>query len=139
MVDVLLINDDRDFLLTLAEGLRMLSKEFHIITTDRAETAIEIMKTIVVDVVVTDLNMPGTMDGFGVLRRLEKTHPHVPVIILFANCAAGINDQLRGLRFAAYLEKPVDLPDIARSILAHARAAAQQASKNEQMTAVNAA
>jgi DNA-binding response OmpR family regulator len=121
MVDVLLINDDKVFLQTLAEGLRLSTKELHVITTDKAENAIEIMKTIVIDAVVTDLNMSGRMDGFDVLKRFQQTHPHVPVIILSANSPATVKDRLRGLWFAAYLEKPVSLPEIAQAILFHAR------------------
>jgi len=37
-----------------------------------------------VHTVITDLKMPG-LDGMGLLRRLQETHPEVPVVMITAH------------------------------------------------------
>jgi two-component system response regulator YesN len=119
MIDVLLIDDERHFLQSLAEGLELYSKKMYVITADNAEKALQIMKTAVVDVVVTDLNMPG-MNGYELLHKLQESHPRVPVIIMSANCRSSVENRLAGLRIAEYIEKPLDLGEMANTILSAA-------------------
>ncbi len=116
MVDVLLIDDEATYLKSLAEGLRLCSKHLHVITANSSKKAIEILNTAAVDVVVTDLNMPG-MSGYEFLNWLEWKHPRMPVIIMSA-CAQSIAGvHLKNLRFIQYIEKPLDLDEVARAIL----------------------
>ncbi|MGE5172577.1 MAG: response regulator [Betaproteobacteria bacterium] len=117
MVDVLLIDDEMHFLKSLAEGLHLYSKKLTIITANGGEKALEILKTAVVDVVVTDLNMPG-MDGFEFLRQVQQARPRVPVIIMSAYARPHVEARLKDLQFALYLEKPLDLDEIGHAILA---------------------
>ncbi len=117
MADVLLIDDEAHYLKSLAEGLRFYSTKLNIITADNGKKAIEILSTAAVDVVVTDLNMPG-MNGYEFLHYLQQTHPRLPVIIMSACSQASVEANLKDLRFAQYIEKPLNLGDIARAILA---------------------
>jgi len=116
MRNVLLVDDETHFLKSLAEGLRLYSKKLQVITADNGKKAVEILKTTVVDVVVTDLRMP-CMDGYEFLSYMQLHHPHVPVIIMSACAQASVEPQLKGLRFARYIEKPSDLDEIAHAIL----------------------
>jgi two-component system response regulator YesN len=117
MMDVLLIDDEKPFLRDLAEGLRLYSKKIQVITADNAKKALEMITTAVIDVVVTDLNMPG-MNGFELLAQLQRIRPEVPFIIMSANTRASVEDRLEGIRIFNYLEKPLDLHEIAEAILA---------------------
>lgn len=116
MTDVLLIDDEVHYLASLEEGLRLYSKNLHVIKADNAAKAIEILNTAVIDVVVTDLNMPG-MNGYEFLHHLQQTHPHLPVIITSACSQASVDAHLKNLRFIRYIEKPLNLDEIARAIL----------------------
>ncbi len=116
MTDVLLIDDEAHYLKSLAEGLRLYSKKLNIITAENGKKAIEILSAAAVDVVVTDLNMPG-MDGFEFMQYLQQNHPGLPVIIMSACSQASVDANLKNLRFAQYIEKPLNLDDIARAIL----------------------
>lgn len=116
MVDVLLIDDEKPFLKDLAEGLSLYSKKIQVITADNAKKALEMIRTAVIDVVVTDLNMPG-MNGFELLTQLQRTRPDVPFIIMSANARASVEDRLAGISIFNYLEKPIDLREIAEVIL----------------------
>ena len=116
MVDVLLVDDERHFLKSLAEGLHHYSRNLHVITADNGKKAVEVLNTAVMDVVITDLRMP-CMDGYEFLRHMQQNHPHVPVIIMSACSHASVETQLKGLRFVRYIEKPSDLDEIAHAIL----------------------
>jgi two-component system, OmpR family, response regulator len=115
-VDALLIDDEAPFLNDLAEGLRLSSQRLQIMTAPTAEKALEMLRTRKFDVVVTDLNMPG-MNGYQVLREVDQRHPGTPVIIMSAYSRNSVEDRLEGLRFTGYLEKPLDLREIAETIL----------------------
>ena len=117
MTDVLLIDDEVQYLASLAEGLRLYSKNLHVLTATSAARAVEILNTVVVDVVVTDLNMPG-MSGYEFLHNLKRTHPGIPVIIMSACTQTNAQARLKNLQVANYIEKPLDLDAIARAILA---------------------
>ncbi len=67
------------------QGLKqILSKTRDLLVVDEAATGQDVltkMKTLSVDVVVMDIEMP-EKSGLDVLLELQRTHPHVPVIIL---------------------------------------------------------
>jgi two-component system response regulator YesN len=116
MLNVLLVDDETHFLKSLAEGLRLYSNKLKVLTADNGKKAVEILKTTVVDVVVTDLRMP-CMDGYEFLSFMQLHYPHVQVIIMSACAQASVEPQLKGLRFVRYIEKPSDLDEIAQAIL----------------------
>src|SRR5688572_21129619 len=68
-----------------------------------------------VDVVITDLRMPGA-DGMEVLRTASKNHPHVPVIMITAYGSVG--QAVEAIKAGAfdYIEKPFEQDSI-RSII----------------------
>lgn len=119
MIDVLLVDDEKHFLRDLAEGLRFQSKKMNIITACSGKAALEMLKTVLVDVIVTDLNMPG-MDGYELLEQLQKSRPSVPVIVMSAYAKSSVEQRLQGKRLAEYIEKPLDLARVAKAILAAA-------------------
>lgn len=116
LVDVLLIDDEAPFLNDLAEGLRLNSKRLQVVTANNAGKALEMLRTCKFDVVLTDLNMPG-MNGYQVLREVEQRHPGTPVIIMSAYSRNSVTDRLEGLQYTGYLEKPLDLREVAEAIL----------------------
>ena len=64
-----------------------------------------------VDVVITDLRMPGA-DGMDVLRAAAKTHPHVPIIMITAYGSVG--QAVEAIKAGAfdYIEKPFEQDSI---------------------------
>src|SRR5262245_53772877 len=60
-----------------------------------------------VDVVITDLRMPGA-DGMDVLRTASRNHPHVPVIMITAYGSVG--QAVEAIKAGAfdYIEKPFE-------------------------------
>ena len=78
---VLVVDDERDLLASLE---KVLSKEgYRVLTAERATTALEILAEEPVDVVLTDLRMPG-MSGHSLLREIKKQWPEIEVVMLTA-------------------------------------------------------
>ena len=106
---VLLVDDEREFVLTLAE--RMQLRGFDPEVAFSGEQALEKLARNIPDVMVLDLKMPG-IDGLEVLRRVKKSHPRVQVIILTGHGSERDEAAARRLGAFDHLQKPVDLNDL---------------------------
>jgi DNA-binding response OmpR family regulator len=78
---VLIVDDDRQMLLSLAEGLARYAPELEVVTAGDGAQALEHLQHREVALVVTDLKMP-RMDGFELLTAIMRSYPDVPVIIV---------------------------------------------------------
>ena len=105
MTRVLLVDDDHDVLGANARFLRVSGHET--IVAETAEVALERLDESEVDVVVTDLRLPGT-DGIGFARAARERRPFVP--ILFFSGFARVPDVVAAMKLGAvdFLEKPVE-------------------------------
>jgi two-component system capsular synthesis sensor histidine kinase RcsC len=66
-----------------------------------------------VDLVLTDLNMPG-MNGNALLEAARATHPHLPIYALSSDALPEQIAQGRARGFTDYLTKPLALAELAR-------------------------
>ena len=64
-----------------------------------------------IDLVITDINMPG-MNGLVFLRELNQTYPEIKVVMITAY--GGVGSYLESMNLGAleYLHKPVKLKDL---------------------------
>jgi len=115
---VLLVEDDPGLLDMLAKTLERAG--FAVITAIHGTDALEKMRPLSADVVVTDILMPD-MDGFELIRRLHAKWPHLPIVAM-----SGIDDTPNfrnlALKFGAKaaLSKPVNrahLVEVVREIM----------------------
>jgi len=104
---ILAVDDDPDQLALL--GRFLAGRGYRVLTAAGGLEAIERMRENVVDLVVTDLSMPGT-DGFAVLEAARNRKPPPPVII--ATAFGTVDNAVRAMHQGAYdfVEKPWD-PD----------------------------
>lgn len=80
---ILLVEDELWIRFSLAEFLR--KAEFTVIEAGSAYEALTVLKVRSdVALVVTDLNMPGALDGAGLIRQLRKSYPAVKVVVASA-------------------------------------------------------
>ncbi|HWU90488.1 MAG TPA: sigma-54 dependent transcriptional regulator [Kofleriaceae bacterium] len=88
----------------------MLKRDGHEVV--QAASGLEAIERIAdVDVVITDLRMPGA-DGMEVLRTAARSHPHVPVIMITAYGSVG--QAVEAIKAGAfdYIEKPFEQDSI---------------------------
>ena len=103
---VLLVDDEVDFVETLAERLRARGLEVDVATSGRE--AIEKARTKTFEVLVLDFAMPG-MDGIEVLKALRDLNTDIQVMLLTGR--ASIKTAMEAGRLGAIdvLEKPMDI------------------------------
>ena len=81
METVLIIDDEKNYLLVLED---LLAEEgYEVLTADSGEKGLEIIRSSDLDVVVTDMKMPG-MDGMALLERCHAEKPDLPLIMMTA-------------------------------------------------------
>ncbi len=103
---VLLVDDESDFVETLAE--RMKTRGMDVSTSTSAEEALKIVEDESFDAIVLDLMMPG-MDGLEALGALKEKRPELQVIFLTGQ--ATIEKGIEAMKLGAmdFIEKPADL------------------------------
>gem|GEM_PF-3560688 len=108
------MDDDHDVLAANARFLRV--NDFDVVVADRVEAAMQRLAEERVDVIVTDLVMPGE-NGIVFARRAREVHPFVPV--LFFSGFARVPDVVAAMRLGAvdFLEKPVEPEELLSRLL----------------------
>lgn len=114
-IKLLLVDDEQDFVETLAERLRL--RDFGSTVALDGETALSIVKEGVPDVMLLDIMMPG-INGLEVLERVKENYPNVQVIIVTGH--GGEKDKTRAMQLGAfaYMTKPVDFETLIITIMA---------------------
>lgn len=105
-VKVLLVDDEVDFVDTLAQRLRI--RELTVDTVYNGEEALSFIKKIKPDVIVLDLKMPG-LHGIEVLREIKKMSPQIQVIILTGHGTEKDEEEAKGLGGFDFLRKPAEI------------------------------
>ncbi len=105
-IKVLLVDDEEEFVTTLAERLQ-LRNIIPLVATDGNE-ALRIIDTERPPVVVMDVMMP-VLGGLDVLQQIKNRHPKIQVILLTGQ--GSTQDGIKGMRLGAfdYLMKPVKI------------------------------
>lgn len=117
-IKILLVDDEEDFVKTLAERLNLRD-----LTSDIAlggEEAMRDINTGEPDVMVLDLKMPG-IDGMEVLRQVKRNYPDIQVIVQTGHGTDEEAAEAWKLGIFDYLKKPVAIDVLAERI----RSAAQ--------------
>ena len=110
---VLLVDDERDFVDTLAERLDI--RGINARVAYDGETALDMVQSETYRAMVLDLRMPG-IDGIEVLRKTSRLLPDLPVIILTGHGNEKDREKCFGLGAFAYMNKPVDIKELAEII-----------------------
>jgi two-component system response regulator AtoC len=106
---ILIVDDELNMRLVLKA---MLTKEgYEVFVAEDGLAALEILKTTDIATIVTDLKMP-RLDGMGLLNRVAKEYPSLPIIIITAY--GTVNTAVDALKKGAfdYITKPFDQDDL---------------------------
>jgi len=110
-IDILLVDDEKDFVEMLA--LRLQEEGHHVRTAFSGQEALQALadESENTDVVVLDIKMPG-MDGIETLQAIQNKYPIIEVILLTGH--GTIDTAVQGLKSGAfdYLLKPADFPEL---------------------------
>jgi CheY-like chemotaxis protein len=103
--DVLLVDDDPDFRDVIADVLR--DEGCRVIEASDGEAALQILTTVVPDLIITDLMMP-KMNGWQFFEELQKNSAwaQIPVAVISAFVQSDVACDVR------VLTKPIDLRNL---------------------------
>lgn len=107
----ILVVDDDPVTLTLLQK-RLVKEAFEVETADSGVSATDKINSNYYDVILTDLMMPGGVDGIGVLEVAKKKNIKTEVILITAH--ASVNNAIEAMKKGAtdYLQKPVNLDEV---------------------------
>ena len=110
---ILLVDDEKEFIETLAE--RMKTRGMEVWTTTSAKEALKMVDTQSFDAIALDLIMP-EMDGIEALSILKSKNPDLQIILLTGQ--ATIDKGIEAMKLGAmdFIEKPADLEMLTNKI-----------------------
>jgi DNA-binding response OmpR family regulator len=108
-MQLLLVEDDRPLALGLQKALQ--AQGFVVNPVESGQAALHVIATDVPDMVILDIGLPD-IDGLAVLKKLRRTHPDLPVLLLTARDS--VDDKVAGLDSGAddYLAKPFEMSEL---------------------------
>jgi len=112
---ILIVEDEKTLALTLYEVLFTASGDFEIIVCDKAEDALQKISEKEFDLLITDLKLPGQIDGLELIRRL-KEEKRIPSILMTAYGTEEVREEAKKLGVKAYFEKPFSLVEFIKKI-----------------------
>ena len=110
---ILLVDDEREFVTTLAERLEL--RNMNVSIAMDGETALGIVENNPPQVVVLDVMMPG-LGGLEVLEKIKAMESKIQVILLTGH--GETKDGIRGMQLGAfdYLIKPIDIDELIKKL-----------------------
>ncbi len=115
MKRILVVDDEEDMLWMLQRKLNKNMTDVEILAARSGEEALEVLATTKVDLVITDINMPG-INGLDLLIQIKALYPHTGVMIMTAYPSSVYKDKAMtngGLRF---IEKPFDIHELREQV-----------------------
>ncbi len=108
-INILLIDDEIDFIETLAERLELRGYTAKI--AEDGVTGITMVSNESFDVAILDLMMPG-LNGLDTLKQIKVIDKTLPVILLTGH--GSTKDGMKGMRIGAFdfLMKPLDINEL---------------------------
>ena len=80
------------------------------------EAALELLKSLEIDVLVSDIRMKSRLDGLSLLDQIRRDHPAIPVVLMTA--FGSIETAIRAVKQGAfeYLSKPFDIDKMVETV-----------------------
>ena len=100
---ILIVDDDENLLKLLCETLETIG--YDALTATNGVSAIKLVKTSQVDLVIADISMP-EMDGLQLLQHVKEFNPKIPVLLITGVNMNNIKDRVYQYGADAFLDKP---------------------------------
>lgn len=110
---VLLVDDEEEFVSTLAERLELRGIQARSVTD--GEIALQMIETDPPQVIILDVMMPG-LGGLEVLKRIKAQNPQIHVILLTGR--GSTKEGIEGMQLGAfdYLMKPINIEKLIKKM-----------------------
>lgn len=111
MTRVLVVDDEEDMLWMLQRNLNKGMQDVEILAAKSAEEALAILSDQAVNLVITDINMPG-MNGLDLLIEINNRFPATGVIIMTAYPSNAYENKAMMSGSLRFIEKPFDINEV---------------------------
>lgn len=111
MKRVLVVDDEADMLWMLQRNLNKGMNDVEILAAESGEEALSILSDKEIDLVITDINMPG-MNGLDLLVEINNRYPNTGVVIMTAYPSNTYESQAMLSGSLRFVEKPFDIKDM---------------------------
>ena len=115
MKRVLVVDDEADMLWMLQRNLNKGMENVEILAAESGEEALSILSDKKVNLVISDINMPG-MNGLDLLLEITNRYPHTGVIIMTAYPSNTFENQAMLSGSLRFIEKPFDINDMRKIV-----------------------
>lgn len=117
MYNILIVDEEEHLLWALEKNLFPDRDDIHVVTANSGEQGIEALQAGDVDLLVSDIKMPGRVDGFQLILRAKEISPESRVIIMTAFGTARIQNFADRIGITHYIEKPFNVSELRDAIL----------------------
>jgi len=126
---ILIVDDEEPQRISLSSFLKR--RNFSIFTADNLTNALSVLKSEIIDMVLTDFKMPGG-SGLDLLQQVKQLNPETDVVVMTA--FGKLEEAVEMMKLGAYdfLTKPIDL-DILENIINRIREKHQLIAENSQL------
>jgi DNA-binding NtrC family response regulator len=114
--NILLIDDSKPILDSLSAYLSYYLRNCTIRTADNGRMAVEIMRSVPIDVILTDLEMP-FMNGFELVAYTKMHYPAIPVLVMTGRHSPETEKKAMSIGASRYIVKPFDV-DVIKDLIA---------------------
>ncbi len=112
---ILIVDDEEDLTWSISKRLAKDGDSLEIICTNSGSSALEMLSKYKVDLLVTDIRMPG-ISGLQLLNEVKVRYPQTPVIVMTAYGSLEVKKVLEHLKKTGYIEKPFEINELRKLI-----------------------
>ena len=113
-INLLIVDDEQQFLDSIQRSLEV--RDFHVVTVNRGEKALDVARKQSFDIALVDLKMPG-IDGEETLKALKKEHKAMEVVILTGHGTIDSAASCTRSGAYSYLQKPCELDQLLATLV----------------------
>ena len=113
MAKILIIEDSQQVQLCLSKMVQRMGHE--VVTADDGERGLELAQQAAADVIISDLQLPGALEGVPLIRKLRDTRPNCPVVVVSGYPSEAMN-KCYELGVNDFLVKPFEVSFLSQVI-----------------------
>jgi CheY-like chemotaxis protein len=116
MDTILIVDDNKDVLDILTQGLEIYNSQFEVVTASDGAEAVKILNEQTISLVVSDLMMP-QIGGLQLIAYMTQNFQSIPCIVMVESGTLKIDNTLNFEGALHYIEKPFKIKEIAALIM----------------------